>query len=487
MAYTFQSVLDTVDNQNQGTNIFGGGPGTDQGSSQQNQGGTGAFSQGDVGSIQGGTSGSTSSANASQPQQTQSGQASGASAGAAVQRNVGRQAAPVDTNQIAGKVNSAKQSLQQEANSYVDTQKQKGNVGVADDELEKGIGGDYGAYSKIANLLGQQNVGDVDQFKPQTQTDIRDVKNLQTDAGVAGIIKRKQGPLYTAGEAALDTSLLRKDKNFSQARQDLVKQQNDLNAYKAQETDPTAGAQTRAQSAANEALLASQQGIKGQLSGKQSDFEKQQQAELAAEQEARRNNVGRDAYIEGERQRLLSQWQQDPRYADVRSYGNFDEDLSPYLSTAGADNLNWKQAVDQGEADKYNRIADLLGNGGERLVGGGFGDRYGFNEGAAMQSIAGKAGQKRAAAEQQNKVDQEKARQAQDERNRQADDLQRQLDSMGNEPVTMAQRSDLMGKIATLRGGSGFVTQGQYNPITVNGKAANEAYTGIKTRDVTLG
>ena len=159
----------------------------------------------------------------------------------------------------------------------------------------------------------------------------------------------------------------------------------------------------------------------------------------------------------------------------------YGSDADKYV-THGADpnSLTWQQAVNQTGADKYNRILDLLGTGGQRLSGSSFDPRFGFNEGAYVNDIVKAAGQKKADTDYQAKVSAEQARQAQDARDKQADSLQSQLNQLQQyeeaartgaatqDPARQGQIADLMNQISQLRGGGASFSEGSGQKLGID-------------------
>lgn len=141
---------------------------------------------------------------------------SGSSSKEVIRRNEGKAQSPYDLGEISGNIKNAKTSLQDEANNYVTTA-QKTDYSAPSDQINKALTGDADAYSALGQRLTQAKPAQA-AFAPTTNTDYSPKVNQLQDSSLRNYFKNSGGPMATAGDAAFDTMLLNKNKDFKQQR-----------------------------------------------------------------------------------------------------------------------------------------------------------------------------------------------------------------------------------------------------------------------------
>ncbi len=211
MAYAYNSIDELLNNQEQQKqNIFGSSQG---GNAPQGQdGGVKTSTEGDVGSGGGGSStpqGQNNNSNTVTDEQSQTTEAGKA----AVKANTGKTAQPKVFNDIQSQIEANNQKLQDQANSYVSTQKTKQNYAIDNSNIDKAISGDSDQNSKVRSLLNRQTIDNVEAFDPG-DVSVKDSSLVNTNAGLQQLVSRGQGPQYTQGMGAFDLQTLRRTPEF---------------------------------------------------------------------------------------------------------------------------------------------------------------------------------------------------------------------------------------------------------------------------------
>ena len=352
MAYAFDSIMDAMN-------------GDDEGSSSQSNITDGG--QGSVTSEAG--SGGVSGGGSASPGQTSSQQNSTGASNRIMSQNRDKAVAPVDVNRISDSVGQAKTNLQNEANSYIQG---------ADDDYEAARGtvaNDVRGYADNANPKGdwlnlfQSNPGYVDDIDLQTDTNIEDVNLLSNDAGISELFRRGADAEYSQGEAALDTALLRNNQDFNVERDGV------LNSYKAlqnQRNDVLADSRGQAQDLRTETAGLYKDDVRNFGQGLLSSYETNQRAEekafddqLASLEAKRSGDLGSYA------QNIIDQMKaNDPENA-LNNYYEAGDGLGDYYTAGmGGDSTQWQDFIDDKEAGQFNNIMGLLGQGGDIRTAG---------------------------------------------------------------------------------------------------------------------
>ena len=345
--------------------------GNDQQQPQENT----TLSQENVGQ----SSGAGSSASAPAQQQMQQPQASAGARGKVMSKNVAKAKAPTDLNRISSGISSAQKSLQDQANAYVQQ---------ADDPYEKtpeqikGQVSDFasGKSNELADMF-RNAPARVEDFKPGDEPKIQDIDLLGTDAGIREMFRRGQDPEGTIGEAALDTALLRRNEGFNQQRDAAL---NSYKQYLGEKKTTQETARDKAQAARDKAAQQFKTTAEAELRGFGSSLDKQAaereqafDAQLAALEEARRANAFSDAqnYLN----EMADSGQYDPYMSDALRQGlgegslyseNAVDPYQFYTAGRGADTTSANQFYTGDEAQQFERVMGLLGQGGETRAPG---------------------------------------------------------------------------------------------------------------------
>lgn len=387
MAYAYNRVLDALGKGQQDpqqSNIFQSQPDTG-GAQPQGKAGNDRIQAADTsGSAAGVFNPSVSAAPAGgAPAATPQGSTTGAR-NRLFDKNLGKVKSPVDLDGLGSKVTGAQQAAQDEANNYVtsaddryerqpsdesryglsskDQNDLSGYIKTGDDRFDLGEssvplidkdGNQIAGGKSPLNILDayKNGPGKVDDFTLRANTNFADVNDLGTDAGINNLFRRNGDAEYGANEAALDSSLLRKDAGFNQQRDAVLNQNRVMQDAVAKIRDNT---RTNAQKQLDNTYSGWKDAVTNQL-GSYNDQYEQQARDAEKEFDT---NLG--------------------KYAPVTPWeGSFDYepgiDAKQYLKgpTATAADTSWQDFVGQPEYEGFGRIMSLLGKGGPALTGPG--------------------------------------------------------------------------------------------------------------------
>ena len=146
---------------------------------------------------------------------------------AAIQRNVTKARTPEFTNRIQGQIEAGGQGLESEAGQYRTGYSDK-DYGVSPDDINAAVSGNAGKLSSVQTRMATPQYGQVEAFKPKTDTEIEDAALLGTEGGTKRLLARQGGNKYNAGEAAFDVSLLRRSPGFNQIADQLSRKGKEL-------------------------------------------------------------------------------------------------------------------------------------------------------------------------------------------------------------------------------------------------------------------
>ncbi len=354
---------------------------------------------------------------------------------AAIKASAGKVKNPNLLDRAQSNLTAQDQKLQNEADAYV-TKAKATNYDIGNDEIERGLGGDDAALTKVKSTLNR-TATPYEGFKTTADTNLADVDRFQSEAGIKDILRREGGDDYTAGMGALDYSGLQKTPGFNLLARSLADSRSALrqkaDTYKTSKS-------TEAQSAVDANIESSKQ--------KARDYLTSQDAALRAanEQEALAANQGRDARGTAAK----DQW----RNQSVESLKASNPDLAAYFD-GGSDNIdnyftkeadyNWRDMVDEGESARFERLlgsmgaADSVGRG-RGIQGPGF-DFNGYQEnilGGAKdrQSAAATLVQQQAQAAAVKRAEEEKAATEEVQRVMEEADAARRRDEFRDKQIT---------------------------------------------------
>lgn len=399
MAYLFQGVNEQLDGQNDPNkqNIFG------QGSTPQGASDTGAPTGGEIkktntsGAIEGAQGGG-------EGQPAKSAQVTTQDRQSALNLQAKRQGAPKVTEQVGQKLSGAATGLQNEADQYVKGYKEQDyRQGIDKDILSKAVReGDQDAYSRAFGRVSQKDYGNVNAFAPETQTEFQDVKDLQSKGGIQNLFQSQMGPQYKRSDSAFDAMILARNPEFRNVQQQLQKQQADLITQREAEK---VGRTATAQELANAGYQGATEAIKGDLSGIQKEVLSPLE-QKAAEETARRQALDYQKIKDDfERQQALELQQQlaatggfSARASRLLPDVTSQVDINPFATENRQ--VDWKQFVQDPEAQQFNRIQQLLGTG-EQIGAGKLSSEVDFNQQAIRDALVGAATAQRRAQEEE--------------------------------------------------------------------------------------
>jgi hypothetical protein len=308
-----------------------------------------------------------------------------------------RQKAP-DLSGYSANLSAQEQKLQAEANSYTgQAQANAEKLSFDQGQTQKAIDGDLDAYKALAARLSNTKAPQVEAFKGLGDFDAG-TANLQNPYSQASLL-RGSSPSYTGGQRAFDAKLLGRNAGFQSEARGLI----DREAALQKASDTEAVERTKAAQDLQQSYLdiGSQQ-TRTFLGNSNKDLAFDLQLrEAQAEAERLALNPAQIAGDLG--QELSGEIRQDFKNADPRSLNgrslemlNPAQDLSSYLNIDR--DVDWKELVTETEAERYNRVLGLLGDGGQAWVaGGGAGDPYAFNRAGAKEALFSDAVSRRSA------------------------------------------------------------------------------------------
>lgn len=354
MAYAFSDTMKALGLQDQ----------------EPQQGDSVSLSQENVGQA----SGAGQSAQAAPQGQAQQPQASAGARGRVMAKNVQKAKAPTDMGRIASGIGQARQNIQNEANAYIQSaddpyEQSQEQIRKNVQSYAQGTGGDQSWLTQFQSAPGL--VGDIDL---KTDTNIKDVDLLGSDAGIREMFRRGQDPEGTVGEAALDTALFRRNEGFNQARDQALRNYQNLQNEKRQIQEESRGKAQEARKAGAEKykgqvrqeLSAYQQGLEEQAKAKEADFD-QRLAALESTRQAQMKQQAEDAIRQ---MRESGQYREEGQFFNPEQYLSAGGDLSQFYKPGmTADQTSYLDFYDPAQAQQFERIMGLLGGGETRTAG----------------------------------------------------------------------------------------------------------------------
>lgn len=259
---------------------------------------------------------------------------------------------------IGKQVSGAEQGLQQEANQYLSAAPQAVQAPSAQDYDAALKGGDPAAFSRIQNLLSGA-APQAAAWQPKTST-TTDAGLLGSNTGIQEALRRQGGAQYSAGEAALDSALLRRNTEFNRQAEQMADQ---AKALRAREDEYAANLQKQAQEQINKAYSGAQEGARGKLQSMASQIQAANQAEANAYNAPNQLPGMENPYIA---QQIQQGWKAagvDPGV--VKSLGRLGikpPDARKFYTAPQTANASMMYSPE--EAAQFNQIQTLLGQGG---------------------------------------------------------------------------------------------------------------------------
>ncbi len=353
MAYAFQKIDDAL-NQNE-SNIFGGSTEGDDNQMMQQGGQSGVktSTSGDVGSSP------VSSSSTQGVQEYNPPQASNAQV---LERNVGKtDVGRGGVSKISDQIQANQQRLEDDANRYRQDVKDASDYSdtVSDSNIESAISGDRDAMDSVSGLLNKGTY-----YRPEYEAGdygVSDVDLLNNQAGIQTLAARGQGPRYTSGMGAFDAMLMQRDPEF----QNLVSQvRADNRALEQSAEGQPDTLEEWAQGYGEDALTDAQTQAEDMIRNYNANMRAQQEAELKAYQDQiaglNEQEIQQKA-IENVLSSLIPEMEQVSGYSDLRDFApNIEGD---FVGTVDPSQFTYQDFIDEGEAQRFNNIARLLGEG----------------------------------------------------------------------------------------------------------------------------
>lgn len=310
-----------------------------------------------------------------------------------------KQATPKITEQLGTNVANAQTSLQDEANKYTQGYKDKDyREGVNNDVLGKAVQGDEQAYNQAFNRATKQNYGQVDEFKPATDTTFQDISDLQSRGGIQNVFRRQEGPQYSNADASYDSMLLTRNPEFRQIQQQLSQKQQALQAQDAQYRSTLPG---QAQTLADTGFQNATTGIQSDLGNYQQGIENPLRQKMAEENARRQAMDYQAAARDFENQQMADiakTYSGGPNTIEQRAAKQLGFiDPNQYMSVDK--DTDWREFASGSDAAQYNRIMGLLGKTDTLNQGAGPGQAVSFNQQGLRDALWQNAMQKEHAIE----------------------------------------------------------------------------------------
>ncbi len=381
MAYAFKAVDELLDPSQQKQNIFASDP-TQQGAPGMPQDqGVKTSTEGQV-SQESGTSNVTPTKQAS-VQSSDTGQADKA----AIKANSGKITQPQAVTNVQSQLQAKQQNLQAEADKYVQQGRDQQNYNVSTENTEKAIKGDADQQQALRTLLDRKNVNQAEEFKP-SDVSVADADLINTEAGLRKLVGKGQGPQYTQGMAAFDAQSLRRAPEFSNLMKMIQGQQNDLRKTA---QDYAGSKRKEVEDFGAQQLTAAQKQARDYLGSQAGSIDEMNAQEAAAYNASldrmRQDGLGRANYNALDEARIaLSNRLRgtDPNLANLAASAKVD----PAQFARIRDNASANDFVSSDEAQRFNSIMGLLGQGGStRSESMPLGANYSYDQDALQNAL----------------------------------------------------------------------------------------------------
>lgn len=409
MAYAYPQIDELMGQQPQKQNIFQPTANQEAGGAANQQGGAVKTSaEGEVGASAGG--GSLAAAS-SAPRVADTGvNAQNRTAQAAFKANQGKVQNPAAIQRMQSQIGTANTALAQQASDYAAKQAASHNYALDQGIAQKAIEDQAATEErgKVGGLLGKGMADQVENFNP-TNVNV-DTDLLNTNAGVKQLVSQGRRPTYGSNMAAFDAMLLQADPNF-QRQVGTVKAQNAALRKNVSETD--AASEAAAQTAAEQNLKTSQEDIQKYLLGYQGNITAEQKAAAEA---ANASLPGQIEAIRAQTQAALIDEQRkkaqaalDAQFQPGRASSQLaaiQADPSQYIDWLKGYDPTGSQFVTQTQAQRFNNIAGLLGQGGQTQVAAGdLPELYSARGGELYDKLVNEAGQARQTQDAKNQAE----------------------------------------------------------------------------------
>jgi len=380
MAYAFDKIMNMVDPK---IDVFGQSqPGGQGGQNQtQSQGGTGETKSTTDGDVSGGGTGGTTAGGASAsvaPASTAS--MSSQAAFTAAQNQPQSKFKPFAD--IGQKLKANETALQDEANTYVASQKAKQTYDIGDSDIDKAVAGDADAKAKASGLISKATINPFDKYEQKVNPYVSDLEKFKSEPGLTGYFRSLYGPGYSRGQASFDIGRLQSDPQYFSDLRGLQGTQQDLEKKAAGFFDPTTGAESQVDAYGKQNLASAKSRVGDYLSKLRGDLEGTNAGELKAYQdelEKLKTDAGyrgskvagglADPGIKTSISQAIAANPELQKYLTPESIAAFGLNPADYAKLFSGE-LNADMFYDATEANRFNNINSILGVGGAGKVAG---------------------------------------------------------------------------------------------------------------------
>jgi hypothetical protein len=388
MAYTFNKVFDSM--QNDSSNIFGqsgqGEDPNDKNRSMQAGQGAEAIGQGQTTSDQG----------KSAPRVTSTGSADSGASKMIMQNTP--QKTPGFLGKIGQDISASTKKAQEEANAFVANQKYDSGV----DEGKVVQATKTGDFSGINEYLQPKEAKGGDLKYSSDDNFVDTAKSLGTTSGIQNKLLEGVGGMYSGKRARFDANSLLGSEGYTQAQKDLERQASE--AVK-QRTDLERASEEKTKEMEAQALAAKQAAFKNAIAKQKNQLQKDLQSKYVANEENRKNlqeNMLGGDYTKAEAEKALAELKGNKdlvKYLDMAAKGgNMNymgqnqqiKTVDPkQFFKSGKDQFTWRDMADAEQASRFNNIETLLGiSGAGGQLGGTVGANYNPLSGASFDKAA---------------------------------------------------------------------------------------------------
>lgn len=293
------------------------------------------------------------------------------------------------TGAIQTGIQNAQATLQAKANEFGKTAeglKSQNGLGAA--TVSKAIAGDDKAFQETQTRLSQSGPKRIDAFKGLDDSELPTLSApLQNENTWGEIFRPQAGANFTRGQSNYEDLLLGRNADFQNVARAL---QTQSEALTKQNTDMVDSETKKAQEMLDTDWKTQTDAIRGELSGGSKSILDALKAR-EAEEEAKRSGLDLSALTQAELSKLRPDIVQNLQAAGLGGWERLLDDpsitsgLKDYLSVNK--DVNYQDLVSQDEADRFNRINSLLGNGSLLTPGQGAGAQYNFDRNGANSFI----------------------------------------------------------------------------------------------------
>ncbi len=287
---------------------------------------------------------------------------------------------------IQKQAQSESQAIKDSSGAYNKSlQDAQGGYQWNDQGLDKGLGGDQAEFSKIQNIL--KGPAELGQYEYKPSMDVQDVNRLNTTVGAQGALKQQANSRgnygYSRGQAALDAQLFNKDpmgrqqqvQQALQARQAVSNEAEQARIQQEAARQATLGSMGQSSEALRSRLGgmldtkagAAQRAAPGMINKAMAAAKERDSAAMydQAKQEAQSRAL-QGTLTNKELQEAMAFLGKQGEFGDKNAQQYLEENYLQDLEKNKGNYLDYDQLqdedyYDQGSAEEFNKIAELLG------------------------------------------------------------------------------------------------------------------------------